>query len=225
VLWQATAIDTFALLFLFAHVFEIPHYFFIIMFAFASGRPVWHLLACFAALSFLCSSAAFWLGTQRAIASEQYPDSLKAIFSTQTIDALNQDIRLRNALLSLTEAIAQSSSDLGERLRLEGLQSFGTNLTDSVNGIRNKQQSELKRRDLQDDISGTFRDLTGAGDLGGFNLTGGLAGVLGSLGDLMAGSFGTPALFLGIGLGYVDAPDDEQTNHQQHGYNDCSQPD
>ncbi|CAN9418360.1 unnamed protein product [Alternaria alternata] len=32
-------------------------------------------------------------------------------------------------------------------------------------------------------------------------MTGGLTGVLGSLGDLMVGSLGTPALFLGIGLG------------------------
>lgn len=212
-LWQATAIDTFAFWFLLAHVFEIPHYFLIIMFAFASERPVWHLLACFTTFFLLYSSAAFWFGSRGSFASEHYPDSLTAIFSTQTIDALNQDVRLRSALLSLTEAIALSSSDLGERLRSESLQNFGANLTDGIKHVRSKEGSELKRRDLQDDISSTFRDLTGAGGIGGFNLTGGLAGVLGSLGDLMTGSLGTPALFLGIGLGYVGAHHNEQTNH------------
>ncbi|KAI4698970.1 hypothetical protein J4E81_004860 [Alternaria sp. BMP 2799] len=94
-----------------------------------------------------------------------------------------------------------TKTDLGERLRSESLQNFGANLTDGIKHVRSKEGSELKRRDLQDDISSTFRDLTGAGGIGGFNLTGGLAGVLGSLGDLMTGSLGTPALFLGIGLG------------------------
>jgi hypothetical protein len=174
------------------------------MFAFASGKPVRDLLACFATLFLLYSSAAFWFGTQKTIASERYPDSLTAIFTTQTIDALNQDLRLRSTLLSLTEAIAHSSSDLGGRLRLESLKSFGSNLTDGVNNIRNRQQSELKRRDMKDDLSGAFRDLTGgAVSIGGLNMTGGLIGVLGSLGDMMVGSLGTPALFLGIGLGYV----------------------
>jgi hypothetical protein len=57
---------------------------------------------------------------------------------------------------------------------------------------------------MEDDLSGAFRDLTGgAVSIGGLNMTGGLTGVLGSLGDLMVGSLGTPALFLGIGLGYV----------------------
>ncbi|KAI4694137.1 uncharacterized protein J4E84_002718 [Alternaria hordeiaustralica] len=94
-----------------------------------------------------------------------------------------------------------TKTDIGEKLRSESLQNFGANLTDGIKHVRSKEGSELKRRDLQDDISSTFRDLTGAGGIGGFNLTGGLAGVLGSLGDLMTGSLGTPALFLGIGLG------------------------
>jgi hypothetical protein len=174
------------------------------MFSFASGRPVWHLLACFATLFMLYSSAAFWYSTQITIASERYPDSLTAIFTPQTIDALNQDGRLHDALLSLTDAIAYSSSDIGRRFRLESLKSFGSNLTDGVNNLRNKHRLELKRRDLKDDLSGAFRDLTGgAVSIGGLNMTGGLTGVLGSLGDLMVGSLGTPALFLGIGLGYV----------------------
>ena len=101
-------------------------------------------------------------------------------------------------------AIAYSSSDIGRRFRLESLKSFGSNLTDGVNNLRNKHRLELKRRDLKDDLSGAFRDLTGgAVSIGGLNMTGGLTGVLGSLGDLMVGSLGTPALFLGIGLGYV----------------------
>ncbi|KAG9195272.1 hypothetical protein G6011_00392 [Alternaria panax] len=172
------------------------------MFAFASGRPVWHLLACFATLFLLYSSAAFWFGTQTTIASERYPDSLTAIFAPQTIDALNEDVRLRSALLSLTAAVAHSSNDIGGRFHLESLKNFGSNLTNGINNIRNKHSSELKRRDMKDDLSGAFRDLTGgAVSIGGLNMTGGLTGVLGSLGDLMIGSLGTPALFLGIGLG------------------------
>lgn len=201
----------------------ILHYLFIIMFAFACGRPVWHLPVCFAILFLLYSSAAFWFSTQTTIASKQYPDSLTAIFSTQTIDALNQDVQLRGTLLSLTEAIAHSSSDVGEQLRSESLKSFGTHLTDGVRNVRNREKSEMKRRGLKGDISGAFKDLIGAGGVGGFNLTDGLAGVLGSLGDLMVGSLSTPALFLGMGLGYVVAHLGEQTNHQQHGYIDCSQ--
>ncbi|KAL1795620.1 hypothetical protein ACET3X_005844 [Alternaria dauci] len=68
--------------------------------------------------------------------------------------------------------------------------------------MRNKHQQQLKRRHMQDDLSGAFRDLTGgAVSIGGLNMTGGLTGVLGSLGDLVVGSLGMPALFLGIGLG------------------------
>jgi len=204
VLWQAIAIDTFALYILLAHISQIPYYFSIIMVAFTFGNQVWHLLACFATLFFLCSTAAFWVGTQETIAREQYPESLKSIFSSQTIDALNQDVRLRSALLSLTEAIAQSSSDIGGYFHMESLKSFGANLTDGVNHIRYQQQSELKTRDLKD-TTGTFRDLTTVGSTGGLNLTRGLSGALNSLENLVVDSLGTPALFLGIGLGYVGA--------------------
>lgn len=172
------------------------------MFAFVSTKPVWYLLACSSIVFLFCSSVGFWFGGQKPIISEHYPESLRAIFSTETIDALSQDPRLHDALFSLTEAIARSSTDLGKRFNSEGLRSFGTNLTDGVGHVRSKFQLDVKRRDLLEDISGAFGDSMGVGGAG-LNLTGGLTGILGSLGDSIAGSLGTPALFLGIGLGYV----------------------
>jgi hypothetical protein len=184
-----------------AHVLKISPYFIFMMFACASGKPVWYLPLAFLTIAFLLYSAVgFWFSQHIPSNSEQYPESLTAIFSTRTIDALNQDARLHNALLSFTHAIAQSSTDLGERFRLEGLKDFGSNITDAVGHVRNRQQSELKRRGTMGDMSEAIGNLTGAG---GLNLTGGITGLLGSLGDSVAGSLGTPALFLGIGIGYV----------------------
>jgi hypothetical protein len=185
----------------YVHVLNIVSYFIVMMFAFASGKPVWYLPLAFLTIVFLLySSIGFWFGQHIPNESEQYPESLTAIFSTRTIDALSQDARLHNALLSFTHAIAQSTTDLGDRFRLEGLKDFGTNITDGVSHFRNRHQSELKRRGTMDDVSEAIGNLTGVGSL---NLTGGITGLLGSLGDSVAGSLGTPALFLGIGLGYV----------------------
>jgi hypothetical protein len=170
------------------------------MFAFASGKSVLYLLAIFKTAFLLCSSVGFWFGQHIHSSGEQYPESITAIFSTRTIDALNQDARLHNALFSFTHAIAQSSTDLGERFRLEGLKEFGINITNAVSHVSNKQQPELRRRGAIGDLSDAIGNLTGTG---GLNLTGGITGLLSSLGDSMAGSLGTPALFLGIGLGYV----------------------
>ncbi|KAF1939792.1 hypothetical protein EJ02DRAFT_513567 [Clathrospora elynae] len=174
------------------------------MFAFIDGKRVWYLpLAFFATVFLLCSSVGFWLGGHAFSSIERYPDSLTAIFSTSTIDALNQDPRLHGALLSLTEAIAQSSTDLGGRLRIESLKNFGTNLTDGVVLVRAKQQSELKKRGIFDDIQQALGAITGgnSGGAGGLNLGGVLSGLLSRLGGSLADSLGTPALFLGIGVG------------------------
>jgi hypothetical protein len=173
------------------------------MFAFASGKPVWYLPLALLTIAFLFySSVGFWFSQRIPSNSEQHSEILTAIFSKRTVDALNQDARLHSALLSFTHAIAQSSTELGERFRLEGLKSFGTNITDAIGHTRNKQQPELKRRGTMGDMNKAIGNLTIAGAL---NTTGGIIDLLSGLGDSMAGSLGTPALFLGIGLGYVYA--------------------
>jgi hypothetical protein len=140
---------------------------------------VWYLLTVCVTGFLLCSSVGFWFGQRVSNGGERYPETLTAIFSTRTIDALNQD---------------------AQRFRVEGLKDFGTNITDAVGHVRNRHQSELKRRGTLDDMSEAIANLTG---VRGLNLTGGITSLLGSLGDSVAGSLGTPALFLGIGLGYV----------------------
>jgi hypothetical protein len=168
------------------------------MFVLTPGKPVWYLPLALLAISFLLySSIGFWFGQHGSGNSIRHPDSLLAIFSPNTIDALNEDPRLRGAVLSLAEAIAQSSTDLGERLRYQSLKDFGANLTDGVAHVRTKQHTELKRRTM-DDMSTAWRSLMG-NDTGGTNLTSGLSGILKGLTD----SMGTSALFLGIGLGCV----------------------
>ncbi|KAF1836476.1 hypothetical protein BDW02DRAFT_238432 [Decorospora gaudefroyi] len=166
------------------------------MFTFASGKQVWYLALVLSAIAFLLySSVSFWFGGPNFSHSERYPKSLTTIFSAPTIDALNQDLRLRGALLSLTESIALSSTDLGERFRLHSLKSFGSNISNAAKHVR---QSELRRRGIMDDISQGVGNLTGAGSL---NSTNGMNGLISSLRDSIAGSLDTPALFLGIGLG------------------------
>jgi len=200
---------------------DTPHYV-VVMLVLDPGRPVWYPLACCAVLFLLYSSVGFWTG-RTYNATSQYPDSLTAIFSTKTIDALNQDPRLRSAILSLTEAIALSSADLGERFQSDSLKSFGTNLGDGISHARSKQQTELKKRGLFDDLGNLFAGdgRTGNGgvagtrggpSVAGLNFTSGLGGLLCGLGDVIGldftgglngvlDSLNQPALFLGIGLG------------------------
>ena len=206
---------------LFAYASEIPPTYVVIMLVLNSGRPVWYLLACCTTLFLIYSSSVgFWTG-RTSNETGQYPDGLTAVFSTPTIDALNQDPRLRSAILSLTEAVALSSSDLGERFRSDSLKNFGASLADGISHARSEEQTELKKRGFLDDLGNLFGGLAGGGrtanggDSGaraGLNLTGGLSGLLNNLENSVGmsltgglekvlGSLDQPALFLGIGLG------------------------
>ncbi|RMZ70059.1 kinase isozyme mitochondrial precursor [Pyrenophora seminiperda CCB06] len=182
----------------------------------------------------LVPAVGFWTG-RISHATEQYPDGLTAIFSTHTIDALNQDPRLRSAILSLTEAIAHSSTDLGERFRSDSLKNFGTNLTDGISYIRGKQEIELKKRGFFDDLSNLFGSLTSGGNGGvvpnargaaGPNLADRLGDLLSGLGnsiglnltsglDNILGNLDQPALFLGVGLGVGATTSLNLTNTQE----------
>ncbi|KAH7071834.1 hypothetical protein BKA63DRAFT_418271 [Paraphoma chrysanthemicola] len=170
---------------------------------YASGKLVWYLPFVCVGFTLLCTVLVLHHDKHAASHIANYPASLTAIFTPETIDALNHDPRLQDALLSLTEAIAETSTDLGDRFRFQHLKRFGANLTDGITHLRVKQQSAKRKRGLLQDLSGTFGQLLGGnGGAGGLNLTGGFSGILGGLGGSLADSLTTPALFLGIGLGY-----------------------
>ncbi|XP_014554401.1 hypothetical protein COCVIDRAFT_39714 [Bipolaris victoriae FI3] len=170
------------------------------MFSSIAGKLTWCLLA-FSAIFFLSySSVGFWISGQSPDTTGDYPHSLAAIFSTRTLNSLNQDPQFHDALLSLTAIVAHSSADLGGRFGWEELRSFGTNLTNGVGRIRKKQQHRRKRQDPLANFGASLDDLLGGLGLGG-NSSCGLTNILGCLGDSLTDSLGTPALFLGIGLG------------------------
>jgi hypothetical protein len=184
--------------------FEIPQYAFVIMYA--SGKPVWYLLFTLVTLAFcLCAFVSLRLNDYASNATGRHSTSLTTILSPETIDAMNRDPRLRDTLLSLTEMIAQTSTDLGERFHFQHLKRLGANLTDGLTLLREVQQSGNAKRGLFEDIRSGFQLLGGgngkAGGVSGLNLTGGLSGILGGIGDKLVGSLATPALFLGIGVG------------------------
>ncbi|KAL6160798.1 hypothetical protein ACJBU6_01317 [Exserohilum turcicum] len=168
------------------------------MFASAVERPAWCLLTITAIFFVSCVFSGFWFSELNPrIHDDDYPESITAIFSTQTIDALNQDRQLHEALLSLTTAVALSSTDLGDRYGWENLRSFGGNLTSGVEHFRNKQVETEGKRGLIEDIGKGI----GSALSSKLNVTGGIQGVLSGLGNNLVGALGTPALFLGIGLG------------------------
>ncbi|ENI01923.1 hypothetical protein COCC4DRAFT_52618 [Bipolaris maydis ATCC 48331] len=170
------------------------------MFSSIAGTFTWCLLA-FSAIFFLSySSVGFWISGQNPDVTSDYPHGLTAIFSTRTLDSLNQDPHFHDALLSLTAIVAHSSADLGGKFGWEELRSFGTNLTDGVSRIRDKQQRRHKRQDPLANFGASLEDLLSGLGIGG-NSSCGLTNILGCLGDSLTDSLGTPALFLGIGLG------------------------
>lgn len=155
------------------------------------------LSSCVLAIFLLYSSIGFWFSSHPESNNRQYPDTITSIFTPQTIDALNTDPRLRDALVSLTTAIADSSIDVGQRFHFANLLSFGTNLTQGVKQIRAFEGAHLKQRELTEDIGQAFSNVVG----GGSNTSGGLSGILKGIGGAAIDSLTTPALFLGIGLG------------------------
>lgn len=172
------------------------------MFSSLSARAAGCLLASLTIFFLSYSSVRFWLSGQSLVTTDEYPKGLTAIFSTDSIDALNRDPRLQDALLSLTAVVAHSSADLGRRFGWEELRSFGTNLTDGVDRVRSEQQYKKKKRGVVDDIGTTVQGLFGDRVVAQ-NSSCGLTNIRGCLGDIFTDSIGTPALFLGVGLGYV----------------------
>ncbi|KAL6708012.1 hypothetical protein ACN47E_003446 [Coniothyrium glycines] len=170
-----------------------------------AGKTTWTLPVISLFLFFLlCSSVGFWYNHFKTASQTRHPSSLAAIFSGDTLDALNRDARLHNALLSFADALAESSTNFGERYRLDGLKELGVGIRKGSQQARTLQEL---RRNEKNNFFGTVRrslgTLTGEGTnkVKRLDVAGSLSGILGGLGNTTMGSLGTPALFMGIGLG------------------------
>ncbi|KAJ8112280.1 hypothetical protein OPT61_g5317 [Boeremia exigua] len=166
---------------------------------FAVGKPVWYL-----PLAVLLTAAihfAFVLGYDRytfAHTQNPYTGSLTTFLSTETITALKEDARLHHALLGLTESLARSSCDIGQRYGIGTMEEFGVTLKDSITELRKRNDVVVQSRGLLEDISQAAGSLLGGL---GLNTTGGLSGIIGNIGNSLTEGLATPALFLGIGVG------------------------
>ena len=167
---------------------------------FAAGKPVWYLpLAVFAITALLFTTVR--LGYDRYIFTnhpETAPNTLTTFLSAETINALKKDTRLHYALLGLTESLARTSSDIGQRYEFEGVKNFGSSVTDSITELRKRHDVKSRRRGLVDDMGQAMDDLLSGT---GLNTTGGLSAIVGNLGSALTDGLATPALFLGIGVG------------------------
>lgn len=166
---------------------------------FAAGKPVWYLpLAVFFAAAVLFS---LHLGYDRYIFAHDRnsnQDNALGFLSAESVTALKDDARLHHALLGLSETIALTSSDLGQRYGIAGVAEFGVALGDSVAELRKRNNLEVQKRGLFDDIRNGFENALGGL---GINATGGLSGILDNIGNALTSGLATPALFLGIGVG------------------------
>jgi hypothetical protein len=170
-----------------------------------ASRSVWYLTASLFTLAFLLyASLGIWFNEfiSAGLAPRHSPDAFDKYISAETVDALFSDTRLHKALLSLTDAVAKTASDLGETYHNNGLRDFGRDLNKEVAKWEVASPSESRRRGLIDLFGGA-----GAESRGGLNFTGKLSGILqeglASLGGSITDGLATPALFLGIGIGYV----------------------
>lgn len=144
-----------------------------------------------------------------------------SVISPATLEALYDDTQLHRTLLDLADRVADASSNIGHAYDSEGVRKFAGDLTRRISELRGAVPPKRKRgflEDLGNLVTGGGKTDTAAGGgvlssignalgLGGGNGTGGIGNLLqqgiSSLGNQLLGAAGTPALFLGIGLGYV----------------------
>jgi len=175
------------------------------------SKSVWYLPFAILTVTFLLyGSIGIWFSQWMVGGSNIRPlNALDAILSPETVDALYEDARVHDTLLSLTESVAKASLNYGNEYHLNGLKSLGMNLTERLQRIRvtHVPTRKAKRQGL---ISGLLPGGNEEGLLGGIlsgagNTSGGLGDLFGQalsgLGGDLAGSLATPAYFLGIGLG------------------------
>ena len=168
---------------------------------FAAGKPVWYLpLAGILIAAVLFTLALGYDHYNFAQDRQRHLDTSITFLSTNTLTALKEDARLHHALLELTDSIAHTSSDVGRQFGFEGLEGFGTTLGESIAELRRRDDAGYQKRALLDDVSEAMGSLLGGL---GVNTTGGLSAIVGNLGSALTQGLATPALFLGIGVGYV----------------------
>lgn len=186
-----------------------------------SSKPVWHLPVALLAVSFLLyASIGLWFSEWISDGFRRRPpNALDVVLSPTTIDALYEDDRLHHAILSLTETVAKASTKYGDSYRLEGVKSFGKDLTEDVARLRVTQVQKRRKRGLLEDLGSLITGGGGDGQQGqdqggllselgnalGGNGTGGLGGLLqqglAGIGNSLLEGAATPAYFLGIGIG------------------------
>jgi hypothetical protein len=186
----------------------------------SSSRSVWHLLAVSLAICFLLYIlVGAWFdewATSDVQPSQSEP--LFGILSPSTVAALNDDAHLNHAIISLTQTVAEASSNYGEQLDSDNLRELAKNLNQQLTHMRETQLRNRRQLSSAGQFNTTaegggdngqkqqqFGLLSGLGDilgLGGQG-TGGLGSIFSGLGDSLVGGLATPALFLGIGIGYV----------------------
>ncbi|KAH8698049.1 hypothetical protein GQ44DRAFT_779310 [Phaeosphaeriaceae sp. PMI808] len=116
-------------------------------------------------------------------------NALDGIVSPNTLDAIYEDTRLRETILSLTERIAKASSDFGEAYDLASLKGLGKNITEEIEQLKARYvpTGKVKRQGFLSSLipgrdggkgsgGGLLGGLLGGG--GGGNSTGGLLGGL-----------------------------------------------
>ncbi|KAF2639454.1 hypothetical protein P280DRAFT_518874 [Massarina eburnea CBS 473.64] len=180
------------------------------MFASSNKRPGWYLPFAILTLTFLLYvTIGLWF-TEWMASGRYYrpPNALDRFLQPETVDALYDDARLHNALISLTEAVAKASSDWGESYESEGLKGLGKNLTEEVARLK-AIEPPRKRRSLfnggksgdgeQGGLLGAVSSLLGGDKKKNDTSLGG--SLLSGIGNSLVDGLATPAFFLGIGLG------------------------
>lgn len=168
---------------------------------FAAGRPVWYLpLAGVLVVALLFMLVVGYDRYYFAHDQRLSPDTTFTFLSANTLIALKDDQRLHHALLGFTESIAHGSSELGRQYGFEAVEEFGVALGDSVAELRRRDDDGVQKRALFDDLGQAMGNVLGGL---GVNTTGGLSAIVGNLGTALTEGLATPALFLGIGVGYV----------------------
>lgn len=169
---------------------------------FTAGKSVWYLLlavSATAALLFTFAELTYdrYIFTQNSHSETE--DDI-ALLSAETITALKNDARLHYALLGISETIAHTSIDLGQRMGLKAVHELGSSLKESVTELRKRDDVKIQTRGLLEDLGQATNGLLSRT---GLNNTVGLGDVLKDLSKALTEGLAVPALFLGIGVGCV----------------------
>jgi hypothetical protein len=178
-----------------------------IMFVFASSRSSWYLS--FAIFTFVLLLYVT-LGQQfTGWKSPTGPDHLRtshaldAFFSPETVDTLYEDARRHRTLLSITEAVARASMDLGEEHGSEGLKRLGKNFKEKSTRMKRMEMPEKRKDTTNNANTGQLQQSGLLGTLKALlvgNSTVGFDSFFEGLGDRLTSELATAALFLGTGL-------------------------